>query len=327
MTMTPREIVRRAILFQGPERIPYNLPEPYGSDFAWVGMSPSPDDRPSRGVDEWGCVWENIGVSNLGQVKDPPLKRWDQWPELRIPDIRDPRRWHTLEGARERAGDRFLLASGISLYERTHFIRGLENVWIDIIEAPELLGRLIDVLVDMNLYAIERYAEAGADGFMFCDDWGLQTKLMISPQSWRQIWKPRYARVYQAAHEAGMLTFLHSCGHITAILDDLIEIGLDVIQMDQQENMGLDNLGRFAGRITFWCPVDIQATMVTGTIEEIRAYCRRLVTTLGRPEGGFIAQWYADPEGAGHRWEAIQAMCEEFVALSHTYSTARRDVT
>lgn len=325
MAMTPREIVRRTILFQGAERIPWNLPEPYGSDFAWVGMTPSPDDRPKRGIDEWGCVWENIGVSNLGQVKDPPLKRWDQWSELQIPDIRDPKRWRVLEGARERAGDRFLLASGISLYERTHFIRGLENVWIDIIEAPEQLGRLIDILVDMNLYAIERYAEAGADGFMFCDDWGLQTKLMISPQSWRQIWKPRYARVYQAAHDAGLLTFLHSCGHITEILDDLIEIGLDVIQMDQQENMGLDTLGqRFAGRITFWCPVDIQTTMVKGTPEEIRAYCRRLVATLGRPEGGFIAQWYADPEGAGHRWDAIQAMCEEFVALSRAFNTARR---
>ncbi|MGC9468453.1 MAG: uroporphyrinogen decarboxylase family protein [Anaerolineae bacterium] len=322
--MTPREVVRRTIRFEGADRIPYELPEPWGSDFAWVGMTPSPDARPREGVDEWGAVWENIGVSSLGEVKDYPLKEWDRWDALRIPDIREPRRWTVLQGARERAGDRFLIGSGLSLYERAHFIRGLENVWMDIYLAPDALGRLIDVLVEMNLYAIERYAEIGVDGLMFCDDWGLQDRLMISPDSWRAIWKPRYARVYQAAHEAGLLTLLHSCGNITSILDDLIEIGLDVIQMDQQENMGLDVLGEtFGGRITFWCPVDIQQTMVCGTTDEIRAYARRMVRTLGRPNGGFIARWYSDPAGAGHRQEAIEAMCDEFVRLSHG---ARREV-
>jgi hypothetical protein len=315
--VTPREIVIRTIRFEGAERIPYDLPEPYGSDFAHVGMAPSPDMRPREGVDEWGSVWENIGVSNLGEVKDVPLKSWDQWDDLAIPDIRDERRWSALDGARQGAGDKYLIGGGISLYERTHFIRGLENVWMDIHLAPEKLGRLIDVLVDMNLYAIERYAAAGVDGYMFCDDWGLQNRLMISPASWREIWKPRYARVYGAAHDAGLQTLLHSCGDITSILDDLIEIGLDVIQMDQQENMGLDRLGReFGGRITFWCPVDIQQTMVRGTLDEIRAYARRMAETLGRSEGGFMARWYSDPAGAGHRPEAIEAMCEAFVQLS-----------
>ena len=56
--------------------------------------------------------------------------------------------------------------------------------------------------------------------------------------------------------------------------------------------------------------------MINGTIEEIRAYCGKLVHTLGRPEGGFIAKWYSDPVGAGHRREAIAAMSEEFLKLS-----------
>lgn len=317
MPMTPLEVVRRTIRFEGADRIPYALAPQYGSDFAGVGMNPSPDARPKSGVDEWGCVWENIGVSNLGEVKHPVLSDWADWGTLSIPDIRDPKRWEALDRARENAGDKFLMASGISLYERVHFIRGLEDTWVDIHTAPAELGRLIDVLVDMNLYAIEQYARAGADGYMWCDDWGLQSSLMISPASWREIWKPRYARVYRTAHDAGLLTFLHSCGDITAILDDLIETGLDVIQMDQQENMGLDLLGqRFGGRITFWCPVDIQATMVHSSLDEIRASCRDLVRTLGRPEGGFIAQWYSDPPGAGHSQQAIDAMCEEFVRLS-----------
>ncbi len=319
--MTPREIVIRTIKFQGADRIPYSLPPEYGNDIAFAYMDPTPDQRPKSGVDEWGCVWHNIGISNLGEVKDFPLKSWDDWANLTIPDIRLPSRWHTLQKAREEAGDNFLLAGGMSLYERAHFLRSLENLWMDIHVARKELERLLDVLVDMNLYAIEQYAKIGVDGLFWCDDWGLQHNLMIAPESWREIWKPRYARVYRAAHDAGMLTFLHSCGDIASILEDLIEAGLDVIQMDQQENMGLEELGKnYGGRLTFWCPVDIQNTMVLGTMDEIRAYCRRMVRALGRPTGGFIAKWYGDPAGAGHRPEAIKAMCEEFVRLSHNPS-------
>lgn len=320
MSMTAREVVRRTATFAGADRIPFDLPEKYGSDILWMGMQPSPDRRPRQGVDEWGCEWENIGISNLGEVKRPALPEWEGWPALSVPDVRDPARWAPLDGIRERVGEKFLLGNGISLYERAHFIRGLENVWVDIHHNPDELCRLIDVLVEMNLYAIEKYAELGFDGYVWCDDWGLQDRLMISPDSWREIWKPRYTRVYQAARAAGLLTFLHSCGDITSILDDLIEAGLHVIQMDQQENMGLERLGReFGGRVTFWCPVDIQATMVHGTMDEIRAYCRRMVENLGRPNGGFIVKWYSDTIGVGHRPEALEAMSEEFVKLSREF--------
>ena len=125
--MTSRDLVARALRFEGIDRFPYDFPEPYGTDFAWVGMDPSPDARPPKGVDEWGAVWDNIGVSQLGEVQEFPLKDWTDFPKLSIPDIREPRRWQSLVGARERAGDKFLLGSGISIYERVHFIRGLEN--------------------------------------------------------------------------------------------------------------------------------------------------------------------------------------------------------
>ena len=314
--MTSREIVRRTVDFAVAERMPIDFPEKYGSDFISVNMEPTPDDRPHNRKDEWGALWENIGVCNLGEVKEFPLKEWAQFDELSIPDISEDRRWRHLSNIRAEAGDKYIIGFGISLYERVHFIRGLENTWIDIYENAGNLGRLIDILVDMNLYAIERYAELGVDGYLFPDDWGLQNRLMISPDSWREIWKPRYAKVYKAAHDAGMQTYLHSCGYIVDILDDLIEIGLDVIQMDQQENMGIELLGeKFGGRITFYCPVDIQNTMVKGSLDDIRQYCRRMTTMLGRPEGGFIPKWYSDPVGAGHREEAIEAMCEEFLKI------------
>src|SRR3990172_2867557 len=111
-----------------------------------------------RGVDEWGAVWDNIGISKLGEVKEFPLKRWEDWEKLTIPDIHAPRRWKALHGARAKAGDRFLVGSGISLYERIHFIRGLENTWTDLFDAPDRLRELLQVLVAMNLAAIEKLA-------------------------------------------------------------------------------------------------------------------------------------------------------------------------
>jgi len=250
--MTSREVVWRTIRFKKPAWLAHNFPEPYGTDLTSVGLDPSPDARPSSGVDEWGAVWENIGVSHLGQVKDFPLKSWSDLDRIKIPDIHEERRYQYLAQAREKAGDKFLLGCGLSLYERVHFLRGFENTWTDIYLEPENLGRLLDLLVEMNLVVIQRYALAGVDGYIFCDDWGLQNRLMISPEKWRQLWKPRYARIYQACHQAGLATFLHSCGYIVDILDDLIEIGLDVIHMDQQENMGLELLGkRFAVGLPF----------------------------------------------------------------------------
>ncbi|HHY83657.1 MAG TPA: hypothetical protein GX505_13420 [Clostridiales bacterium] len=314
---TPREEVIRTITFKGPSRLVYDFPDKYGSDFAFTGMWPTPDARPSKGIDEWGAVWSNMGNTRLGEVKEFPLKTWEDFDKMKIPDITLPERWDAIKDAREKAGDRFLIGSGISIYERLHFIRGLENVWIDIYQSRDEMCELLDILVDMNLYTIERYSEAGIDGYMFCDDWGLQDRLMISPKAWREIWKPRYAKIYKAAHEAGMYTFLHSCGYIMEILDDLIEAGLDVIQMDQQENMGLKNLSdRFKGRIAFFSPVDIQGTMVYGTLDDIRRYCHDMVSLLGTDKGGFIANWYADPVSAGHRQEAIDAMCKEFLEIS-----------
>ena len=315
--MTSRECVRRAIAFDGPEWLPHDFPGEFGSDFAFLGMTPSPDARPRSGVDEWGAVWENLGESHLGEVKQFPLPDWADFDRLKIPDITDPARYAGFGEARAKAGDKFLMGFGISIYERIHFIRGLENTWTDIYTAPDELGRLLDLLADMNVHAIGQFAKAGVDGYIFPDDWGLQDRLMISPEKWREIWKPRYARIYQAAHTAGMATFLHSCGYIVDILDDLIKAGLDAVHMDQQENMGLELLGkRFGGRLTFFSGVDIQRTLARGNLDEIRAYCHAMARHLGRPSGGFIPRWYTDPKGAGHSDEALNAMCAEFLKIT-----------
>ncbi len=320
--MTPKEIVKRTIEFDYPERLAMDFRPPHTCDFAYAGMAASVDKRPRSGIDEWGAVWENIGVCNLGEVKKFPLEDWDDFNKLNIPDPSEEWRWEGTAEDVKRAGDKYVTTGGISIYERVHFIRGLENTWIDLRENRDKLEMLVDKLTDMSVYIVKRYAGYGADAYMFADDWGLQNSLMISPADWREIWKPRYARVFKACRDNGMHSIMHSCGYITDILDDLIEIGLDVIQMDQQENMGLKELGRrFGGRITFYCPVDIQQTMVRGSMEQIRRYCHDMFENLGSVKGGFIPKFYPDPMGAGHSEEALETMFDEFEKISRTHFT------
>ena len=316
--MTGSERIRRAVLFQSPDRVPINLPAPWGSDFYSIGPGPDPDWKPSvAGEDEWGCVWQRDPAGKtMGQVKVHPLQDYAQMDDYPFPNYDLPARYEaaaqSIQGNTE---DKFVLAGiPLSLIHRLEYLRGHEGAWTDAYEYPEELGRLLDKMADIAVDAVRRLAALGGQGVMSCDDWGLQDRPMLSPAIFREFFKPRYARVYGEARKHGMLCFLHSCGHIADLLDDFIDAGLHVIQMDQQENMGIENLARrFGGRLCFWCPVDIQQTMVHGSIDDVRAYAKRLIDTLGAYNGGFIAQWYASPQAVGHPKEKIDAMAEAFV--------------
>jgi uroporphyrinogen-III decarboxylase len=129
----------------------------------------------------------------------------------------------------------------------------------------------------------------------------------------QEFFLPHYRQNWALAHSLGMDVWLHSCGHIIDILPDFVDAGLDVIQMDQQENMVLDNLNaRVGGQLAFWCPVDIQQTMVQGSIEEIEAYVRRMIDTLGSHNGGLISMAYSTPEAVHHTREKVLAMSAAF---------------
>ena len=316
--MTGTELVRKAVLFEDPERVPRDLPEPWGSDFLWVGPDADADWKPAvPGEDEWGCVWEKPpSGKTMGQVTGHPLGDYALLEDFPFPDYDNETRYRTsAEKIRDNSEAKFVLAQvPLSLIHRLEYLRGHVEGWTDPYTFPDPLGRLLDRLADIAIQSVRQFARLGADGIFSADDWGLQDRPMVSPATFAEFFKPRYARVYREAHSLGMLTFLHSCGHITELLEDFIDAGLQVIQMDQQENMGIESLSeRFGGRLCFWCPVDIQKTMISGTLEDIRNHVRKLIDAFGRFNGGFIAKWYSDPESAGHSPERIAAMCEAFV--------------
>jgi len=317
--MTSRENVIRTIEMRYPERLAYQFSPEFGSDIVQMRYQPVKAIGQEQGFDEWGVGWESSEVARIGYVKDCPLSDWALLQSYRYPDITQPSCWMAVNAARSTYPDKYLIGMGISLYETAQHLRGMINLFEDMAFGEEKLFELLDKLVSMNAYAIDRYAESGFDGYMFTDDWGLQDKLMISPDLWHKLWKPYYAKIFKQVHDRGMKMFLHSCGYIVDILDGLIEAGLDVINMDQQANMGLERLAAYKGRITFFCPADVQKILTSGDIPMVRSYCRRMFECLGSTRGGFIARWYGDPVSAGHHPDAVKAMQEEFLKISEEY--------
>ena len=317
--MNGRELVRRAVLFEGPERVPRDLPEPWGSDFFHIGIGPDPRWRPRvEGEDEWGCIWKKVSVDDrtMGQVKFHPLDDYSKLDSFPFPDYDIPERYEHIPRELEKNTDeRFVLCSvPLSLIHRLDYLRGNRNAMTDPYLHPEELKALLEKLTEVALVSLEHLSGFGVDGIFSCDDWGLQDRSLMPPKIFERFFKPCYKWIYHRAHKCGMLTFLHSCGHISELLDDLIEAELDVIQMDQQENMGVEKLSEeFGGRICFWCPVDIQRTMTQGSIEDVARYARKLIEYFAPFDGGFISKWYPSPEAVRHSPEKIEAMCRAFV--------------
>jgi uroporphyrinogen decarboxylase len=329
--MSAKERVIRAVRFQKPDRVPYSLPDPWGSDILDVWIGDNPSWKPAvPGQDEWGCIWaKTANDKTMGQVCHLPLQNYDQFDSYQFPDFTIQERYENAkEKIRHNKEEKFVLANiPFSLIHRSEYLRGHDNAWTDAYEYPEELGKMLDRFAQIAINVIDRFAAIGADGIISCDDWGLQDRLMVSPAIFKEFFKPRYLKVYQHAHEKGLLTFLHSCGNIVSIIDDLIEAQLDVIQMDQQENMGVENLaGRFGGRICFWCPVDIQQTMINGSVDDVKAYAKKLIEQFGCYHGGFIAKWYPSPEAVNHDQEKIRAMAQAFVEYGNIYYQMRQDI-
>ncbi len=320
--MTSRERVRKAVLFQEPDRIPIDLPEQYGSDFLYVGADPDPGWHPTlnsetKWEDEWDCIWEKLpGDKTMGQVRFHPLSDYANLKNYHFPEYKNPKRYESAgKDISSNKDEKFVLAGiPLSFIHRLEYLRGHQEAWTDSYINPGELCELLDRLSDIAIDSIKNFARLGVDGIFSADDWGLQDRPMVAPEVFREFFKPRYKKVYHFAHEHGILAFLHSCGYIIDLLDDFIDAELNVIQMDQQENMGVDRLSKlFGGRLCFWCPVDIQNVMVRGTVEDVRNYAENLVKSLGKFNGGFIAKWYPSPEAVGHSQEKIDAMSRAFI--------------
>lgn len=302
------ELVKRALEFRGPERVPYNFdsnrtPEistKYGDDLVWLFLDEHPDFVPSTpGERETGVVYETLDEKVMGLPKVHPLADISQLKNYRLPDYTDPIRYKTLEEEMKKYPDKYLLGMfPISLFQILIDLMGFENFMVAPMLYRDEFEHLLDMLLEQMIGVVNCMADRGIHGIIDIDDMGLQDRLMVSPRLWRELWKPRYAKLMDAAHKRNIHIFAHICGYIIDIIEDLIEIGLDAINLDQQDNMGLRELGRrFGGRICFFCPLDIQTTLSKSVGKEmIYRKTRQMIWEFGRFNGGFICKTYPQPE-------------------------------
>jgi len=266
--------------------------------------------------DEFGCIWKTVIDNSIGEVFGHPLKNLGDVDDFKLPDPHAPGRFAAFEMYRRLfAGDSFVLGMlENGLWERMHFLRGFNNILLEIATEQEKVGRLADRLVDeWYIPIIRRFARYGCHGVIFTDDWGMQDRPMISPKSWREIFKPRYRRMFEAAHDEGLKAMMHSCGHIRAFLPDLMDAGLDVLQKDDLWFMGLDELAEeFAGKLCFMGMLDIQRVMPGASDRKVFEETRHLIRALGRHDGGLIGMYYAQPSATGCAWRQMLAMRAAF---------------
>lgn len=323
--MTPRERVIRTVRFTGPDKLACHLPSPYRNDFLHVNLPSYTKETKREGnieitIDEFGCpkIQDTSSDITFRQPADPPLDDYSKLKNYPFPDYKNIKRYEELKSQMPKnKEDKFVLVDiHFSISHRLEYLRGFERAYTDPYEHPDELCRLLDTLTDLGIDMIDGLLKTldRVDGVMLFDDWGTQTQSFVRPEIFADFWKPRYKRFCDYAHKHNVLVFLHSCGYITELLPHFIDAGIDVIQIDQQVNMGLETLSkRFGGKICFWAPVDIQKVMVEGSIDDVREWARKLIDSFGVFNGGFIAKWYPEPEVIGHSWEKIEAMCQEFM--------------
>jgi len=332
--ITSRERVKKAIHFQAPDKVPHYLPDGLENDLIWAAPWTTdqdfrcPDIQPwtkvdciYERIDCWGVTWQRAGGDdgNMGQAKRYPIQDITRQQEYVFPAMNNRSLY---EGTRKAIIDNNLTDNpkyvlGVmrfgSLNEGVHNIHGLQSMFMNYFDHPADLKALIGRFAEKQRESMRILAELGCDGVMGYDDWGLQDRLMIDESLIREFFVPHYQQNWALAHELGLDVWLHSCGYIIDLLPTLIAAGLDVVQMDQQENMGLDNLSRrLGGKIAFWCPVDIQNTMVKGSASDVEDYVVRMIKTLGGHQGGLVSMAYTTPEAICHSPENIAAMCRAF---------------
>ncbi len=237
--------------------------------------------------DVFGVVWDRSVDKDIGVVRgqvlpEPTLSGYT------FPDPHDPRFFADIPEKIARYGDRFrVFQIGFSLYERAWTLRGMENLLMDFIDHPQFVHTLLNAIADYNMAQVEKALEYDIDAVYFGDDWGQQRGLQMGPRHWHTFIYPVLQRMYAAVHKAGKYVFIHSCGDVDELFDDLIAIGLNCFNPFQPEVMDVFALlRRYRGQLVFHGGLSTQRTLPYGTVDDVRYETRRLLDA-GR-DGDYI---------------------------------------
>ncbi len=332
--MNSRERVKRAVRFQGPDRVPVShavLPAAqirYGStleeilrefrdDFGWDFLpdlprgSYPPPYRQGVHADDFGVLWHCEWEGVCG-IPEGPLRDLDRYSEYRWPEVfsAGPPQARLYSGHMCGFDDRwYARGAWINYFEAIHFLHGFENVFMELGRESAAFGRLLDDMLRFNLTWIDKWIRLEYDGLHFADDWGTQSGLMIRPETWRRVFKPRYAEMFRRVKEAGMDVWFHSDGCIREIVGDLIEIGVDVLNC-QVALLGFDWVRRhLRGRIAVRTDIDRQHVLAEASPAGVKEEVFQTLDACRTDRGGVIACGEIGPDVS---LENIRAMYEAF---------------
>ena len=331
--MQSREIVRRAIEFRCPSRLPFwhhykrripgipddicNIWEMDREEAGWFFDNPAADD--------WGCGWGITEVKNMGQVVAHPLADWSALERYRPPNPHNPFYYKRLGPLLDAAGDRYVVITAHNtLFSRLHKLRGFTASMEDFYLEPQRVHRLLDMIVEFKIKQcgeLHRRFGDRIDGLFLADDWGTQLGTFIGKKTFEEFFAPRYRQIFDAIHAHNWHVILHSCGRINDFVPRLLELGVDVLNMQQTRNYGLVEFGeRFRGKVCFLATVDIQSTIPHGIEREIREEVRLLLRHWATPQGGLIAFDYGEWDALGVGPEPSRIMFDEFLKASSAQS-------
>jgi uroporphyrinogen decarboxylase len=246
--------------------------------------------------DVFGVIWDRSIDKDIGNVTGCVLPQ----PTTRgyiFPDPLDPRFFADIPDKIARFGDRFrVFQIGFSLYERAWTLRGMQNLLMDFLDHPGFIDDLLNAIADYNVAQMQGALTYDIDAVYFGDDWGQQRGLQMGPRLWRRHIYPVLERMYAAVSRAGKYVFIHSCGDVDELFDDLVAIGVNCFNPFQPEVMDvLGLMDRYRGRLTFHGGLSTQRTLPYGSVADVRQETEKLLAVGS--QGSYILAPAHDVEG------------------------------
>ncbi len=248
-----------------------------------------PDEYGDTITDEFGVVWSTSKIdrgSPVGRcLLEPDLSHYTfpiPTEAYRFGDIGD---WC----AKQKGHYRVIWVG--DLWERATFMRGMEQLLLDVAMRPTFVEALLDKLTEYILDTLRiLIATSDFECIAVSDDYGTQHGMIISPAHWRKLVKPCISKIYELAKKHGLAVFHHSCGNILPIIGDMIDLGLDILHPIQPEAMDIMYLKKeFGKHLTFWGGISTQDLLVSGTPNQVRSEVRRLKREMAKG-GGYILE-------------------------------------
>lgn len=244
--------------------------------------------------DEFGVTWDMGRTNDVGDwgMVEHPVKDMEVG-SYRFPKAEGKGRFRDAERIVKENPENFNLLQMVGLCDRVWQTTGIQDFLMGMALDADFTNRMLDMALEYNLGIIEQLPEY-IDGIRFIEDWGDQKCLMMGADNWRRYLKPRLKEMYKTVKGKGCAVFIHSCGNITELFRDIIEIGVDAVDPIQPEVMDIKLLKREYGKdIVLFGGLGCQSTIPLGTPEQVVDEAREVLSFMA--EGG---KFILGPSGA-----------------------------